>query len=85
MELGYAPGGNLRRQLTGLGYSFDLLLRTGLVGNQGRDAFCRRLIFPLRQQGRVINLYGRSIGGAFPVGSQNLRLTKSSAATRVIF
>ena len=66
MELGYAPGGNLRRQLTGLGYSFDLLLRTGLVGNQGRDAFCRRLIFPLRQQGRVINLYGRSIGGAFP-------------------
>ena len=66
MELGYAPGGNLRRQLTGLGYSFDLLLRTGLIGNQGRDAFCRRLIFPLRQQGRVINLYGRSIGGAFP-------------------
>jgi DNA primase len=66
MELGYAPGGNLRRQLTGLVYSFDLLLRTGLIGNQGRDAFCRRLIFPLRQQGRVINLYGRSIGGAFP-------------------
>jgi DNA primase len=66
LELGYAPGGNLRRHLTGLGYSFDLLLRAGLISNQGRDAFCRRLIFPLRQHGRIINLYGRSIGAAFP-------------------
>ena len=66
LGLGYAPGGNLRRHLTDLGYSLDLLLRTGLISNQGRDAFCRRVIFPCRQHGRVINLYGRSIGAAFP-------------------
>jgi DNA primase len=66
LQVGYAAGSNLRQHLTGLGYSFDLLLRAGLISNQGRDAFCRRLIFPLRQQGRVINLYGRSIGAAFP-------------------
>jgi DNA primase len=48
------------------GYSFDLLLRTGLINPQGRDAFCRRVIFPFRQQGRAVNLYGRSIGVAFP-------------------
>ena len=66
LGLGYAPGGNLRRHLADLGYSFDLLLRAGLINHQGRDAFCRRVIFPCYQQGRVINLYGRSIGAAFP-------------------
>ena len=42
------------------------MLRIGLISHQGRDAFCRRVIFPCCQQGRVINLYGRSIGAAFP-------------------
>lgn len=46
LGIGYAPGGNLRRHLAGLGYSFDLLLRKGLINEQGRDAFCRRAIFP---------------------------------------
>src|ERR1700681_448740 len=66
LGLGYAPGGNLRRHLADFGYSLDLLLRAGLINSQGRDAFCRRVIFPCYQQGRVINLYGRSIGAAFP-------------------
>jgi DNA primase len=66
LGLGYAPGGNLRRHLADLGYPFDLLLRTGLINHQGRDAFTRRVIFPCRQHGDVINLYGRSIGMAFP-------------------
>jgi DNA primase len=66
LGLGYAPGGNLRRHLADFGYSFDLLLRTGLINDQGRDAFCRRVIFPCCQQGHVINLYGRSIGASFP-------------------
>jgi DNA primase len=66
LGVGYAPGGNLRRHLADLGYSFDLLLRAGLINDQGRDAFCRRVIFPCRQQGRIINLYGRSTGAAFP-------------------
>lgn len=66
LRIGYAPGGNLRRHLAGLGYSLDLLLQAGLINDQGRDAFCRRVIFPCSEQGRVINLYGRSIGAAFP-------------------
>ena len=66
LGIGYAPGGNLRRHLADFGYSLDLLLRAGLINSQGRDAFCRRVIFPCYQQGRVINLYGRSIGAAFP-------------------
>jgi DNA primase len=66
LGIGYAPGGNLRAHLAGLGYLFDLLLDTGLINSQGRDAFCRRVIFPCSQRGRIINLYGRSIGRAFP-------------------
>jgi DNA primase len=49
-----------------LGYSFDLLLDSGLISSQGRDAFCNRAIFPCRQRGQIVNLYGRSIGAAFP-------------------
>lgn len=66
LGIGYAPGGNLRRHLTALGHSFESVLDLGLINHQGRDAFCRRVIFPCRQPGEVINLYGRSIGQAFP-------------------
>jgi DNA primase len=66
MGIGYAPGGDLRRHLAALGYSFDLLLDSGLISSQGRDAFCNRAIFPCRQRGQIVNLYGRSIGSAFP-------------------
>jgi len=66
LGIGYAPGGNLRRHLVSQGDSFDSLLATGLISHQGRDAFCRRVIFPCLQQGRIVNLYGRSIGAAFP-------------------
>ena len=66
LGIGYAPGGTLRHHLAALGYSFDLLLDMGLINQQRRDAFCRRVIFPCRQHGRVVNLYGRSIGVAFP-------------------
>ena len=66
LRIGYAPGGNLRRHLTGLSYSRDLLLQAGLINDHGCDAFCRRVMFPCSEQGRVINLYGRSLGAAFP-------------------
>ncbi len=66
LGIGYAPGGNLRAHLAGRGYPFDLLLDTGLINSQGRDAFCRRVIFPCAQHGQIVNLYGRSIGTAFP-------------------
>ena len=66
LGIGYAPGGNLRGHLAARGYSFDRLLDMGLINQQGRDAFCRRVIFPCRQHGQIVNLYGRSIGAAFP-------------------
>jgi DNA primase len=66
LGIGYAPGGNLRRHLTAQGYSLDQLLDTGLINQHGRDTFCRRVIFPCWQDGQIVNLYGRSIGTAFP-------------------
>jgi DNA primase len=52
--------------LCALGYPLDALLQAGLLNTGGRDAFCRRVIFPWRQHGPIVNLYGRSIGAAFP-------------------
>ncbi|HLJ78127.1 MAG TPA: CHC2 zinc finger domain-containing protein [Acidobacteriaceae bacterium] len=66
LGIGYAPGGNLRRHLAAWPSSFDQLVEIGLINHHGRDAFCRRVVFPCRQHGQVVNLYGRSIGAAFP-------------------
>jgi DNA primase len=66
LGIGYARGGNLRPHLQALGYSLERLLEAGLIGPQGPDTFCRRVIFPCRQQDHIVNLYGRSIGNAFP-------------------
>ena len=66
LGIGYAPGGNLRRHLAAWGSSFDQLVEIGLINHHGRDAFCRRVVFPCRQHGQIANLYGRSIGAAFP-------------------
>jgi DNA primase len=66
LEIGYAPGGSLRRHLTAQGYSFDLLRQVGLLNLNGSDAFYQRIVFPLRQNEQIVNLYGRSIGAAFP-------------------
>lgn len=66
LGIGYARGGNLRPHLQALGYSLEQLLQAGLIGPQGHDAFCRRVIFPCGRHDRVVNLYGRSIGSAFP-------------------
>jgi DNA primase len=66
LRIGYAPGGNLQRHLTDQGYSLHSLQRTGLVNPQGCDAFYRRVVLPCCQRRQVLNLYGRSIGAAFP-------------------
>jgi DNA primase len=65
LEIGYAPGGSLRRHLTAKGYSFDLLRQVGLLNGNGSDAFFQRIVFPLRQNAQIVNIYGRSIGAAF--------------------
>jgi DNA primase len=66
LRIGYAPGGNLRQHLLAQGYCLELLQGVGVVNARGRDAFYRRIVFPCRQQGRLVNLYGRSLGPAFP-------------------
>jgi DNA primase len=65
LGIGYAPGGTLRRYLTAQGYSFDVLQRLGLINAHGADALYQRVVFPLRQNEHIVNLYGRSIGSAF--------------------
>ena len=66
LQIGYAPGGSVRRHLTAQGYSCDLLRHLGLVNRQGCDAFYRRVVFPCHQNGRVVNSYGRSIVASAP-------------------
>lgn len=66
LNIGYAPGGSLRRHLIGQGYSPDQLRQAGLINTQGRDTFYQRIVFPCFDHNRVSNLYGRSIGGAAP-------------------
>jgi DNA primase catalytic core len=66
LRIGYASGGSLRRHLTAQGYSFDFLRHLGLVNQQGWDAFYRRVVFPCCQDGRIGNLYGRSIVAGAP-------------------
>jgi len=65
LGIGYAPGGTLRRDLMAQGYSFAQLRSAGLLNAQGADALYQRIIFPLYQEGHIVNLYGRSIGTAF--------------------
>jgi hypothetical protein len=49
------------------GYRSDLLRQVGLLNVNGSDAFYQRIVFPLRQGEHIVNLYGRSIGAAFPI------------------
>jgi DNA primase len=65
LQIGYAPGGSLRRYLLAQGYSLDLLRHTGLINLQGHDAFYQRVLFPCYRDKRIVNLYGRSTGGGF--------------------
>jgi DNA primase len=65
LQIGYAPGGSLRRHLLAQGYSLDRLRCTGLVNPQGHDALYQRVTFPCYRDERIVNLYGRSTRGAF--------------------
>jgi len=62
LGIGYAPGGSLRRHLIALGYGLHTLVSAGLTDAAGRDAFQQRIVFPCRDaDGRLVNLYGRSL------------------------
>ena len=56
----------MRGHLTALGYPLDVLRRVGLLNPLGRDTFYARVVFPCCQGERIVNLYGRSLGDAFP-------------------
>lgn len=66
LGIGYAPGGSLRRHLSAARHPFERLREIGLVNRHGGDAFWRRIVFPCRDRGLLVNLYGRSIEGAPP-------------------
>lgn len=66
MRIGYAPGGVLRRHLTHLGYSSQLLLQCGLINSRSQDTFYRRIVFPCFDPPGPKNLYGRSVGCQAP-------------------
>ena len=66
LGIGYAAGATLRRHLTAHGYPFDFLRRAGLINEQGADALYERVVFPLRRNEHIVNLYGRSIATVFP-------------------
>jgi DNA primase len=61
MRIGYAPGRCLRAWLMSMGYALLDLQQAGVVTLEGLDAFAHRIVFPLDS-----NLYGRSIGKAYP-------------------
>jgi DNA primase len=61
LAVGYAPGACLRAYLTDSGFPLDLVQSAGLADNRGRDTLYRRIVIPCMDQGRVVNLYGRSI------------------------
>ncbi len=62
-DVGYAPGACLRAYLADSGFPLDLVEGAGLIDNRGRDTFYRRIVIPCIDQGRVVNLYGRSVNG----------------------
>jgi DNA primase len=61
MRIGYAPGRCLRAWLMSMGYALRDLQQAGVVTLEGLDAFAHRIVIPLDS-----NLYGRSIGKAYP-------------------
>ena len=61
MRIGYAPGRCLRACLMSMGYALHDLQQAGVVTLEGFDAFAHRIVFPVDT-----NLYGRSIGKAYP-------------------
>ncbi len=71
-QIGYAPGEGqaLLQHLSGLGYSREAILASGLVGEKDgrlRDLFRHRLIFPIREPGgRGAGLGGRALDEAMP-------------------
>lgn len=71
--IGYAPEGNMALQaLSGAGYSTELLLDTGVIGeseNRHYDRFRDRVMFPFYDlQGHVIGFSGRIIHAREGVG-----------------
>ncbi|TVX85607.1 toprim domain-containing protein [Paenibacillus agilis] len=60
--VGYAPGGRaLRSFLEGKGYTKEELLDYKLINSKGMDTLFHRAVIPVSRNGKIIDLYGRSI------------------------
>lgn len=64
-KIGYAPGGNiLKKHLNQIGYSDEFLSELRLirkVNGTYLDSFFKRIVFPIYYQGKVVDIYGRSV------------------------
>jgi DNA primase len=64
--IGFAPGRTRTRDwLLTKGFELPEIEAAGLVNRRGLDSFFGRVTFPLVEDGKVINVYGRSLSGRF--------------------
>jgi DNA primase len=65
-RIGFAPGGmKTRDKLLSFGFTLGEIRAAGLVNRRGLDAFFGRVTFPLVEDGKVINVYGRSLSNRY--------------------
>ena len=64
--VGYAPGRTRTRDwLLTKGFALEDIKAAGLIGRRGLDSFFCRVTFPLVEDRRVVNVYGRSLSDKY--------------------
>jgi DNA primase len=64
--IGFAPGRTRTRDwLLGKGSELSEIESAGLVNRRGLDSFFGRVTFPLVEEGKVVNIYGRSLSNRY--------------------
>lgn len=65
-RIGFAPGAaKTRHKLISDGFSEGEIRAAGLVNRKGLDMFFGRATFPLVEDGRTVNVYGRSLSDSY--------------------
>lgn len=62
-QIGYADGGSLKKILPEEGEIIDFLKEKGILNAKGNEAFYKCVVIPIKRQGQVVGLYGRSVEG----------------------
>lgn len=61
MKGGYAPGGKaLKAHMLALGYDEQYLNDIRLINSKGNDSMFKRVVFPVYQNGLIVDIYGRA-------------------------